>query len=94
MADKEEVTEVVEVPKAPWRQKETPVAKETPVVKSSGNVIVKYVRGGSYGIQGHLFDSENLYESVAQEFANLLIATGSFVQATESEYQAYNRNKK
>jgi hypothetical protein len=99
MADEEtteeiEEVEVAEISKVPWRKKETPVVKETPAVKPSGNVIVKYVRGGSYAIEGHYYDQKNPYESVTRHFANILIATGAFVEATESEYQTHNRNKK
>lgn len=63
-------------------------------VSSGGDVLVTYIRGGSYSIEGHRFNDDNPSDVVSASLANILLSTGSFVRATEAERQNYRRNKK
>ena len=73
----------------------SPVTPTTPTpVSSGGDVLVTYIRGGSYSIEGHRFTDDNPSSLVSASLLNVLLSTGSFVRATEAERQNYLRNKK
>jgi hypothetical protein len=72
-----------------------PATPATPApVSSGGDVLVTYIRGGSYSIEGHRFNDERPSDLVSASLANVLLSTGSFVRASAVEQQNYRSNKK
>ncbi len=88
MAEEDVVEEASGVPAGPPAQFSPP--KVDPFV---GDILVKYIKGGSYSIEGYRF-IEDSPTSVPSSLANALLSTGHFVRASESERQGYKRNKK
>ncbi|MBO36918.1 MAG: hypothetical protein CL612_03690 [Anaerolineaceae bacterium] len=82
----------VEEPKeaAPAAEKKAP-AKKAPAKKaaSSKDILIKMEGPRGYASGGHDFTLEHPFKALPEKEALLLIATGSFVRAKESEVKAF-----
>ena len=95
MAEKDVIEEASGVPTGPPAPGSPPkVVTQEATASLGGDVLIKYVRGGLYSIEGYRFTDENPLNLVPSSLANALLSSGHFVQATESERQDYKRNKK
>ena len=95
MAEKDVTEEASGVPSGPQTPFSSPKVFNQEVEASvGGDVLIKYVRGGSYSIEGYRFTDDNPLSLVPSSLANALLSSGNFVRASESERQGYKRNKK
>ncbi len=82
----------VEEPKeaAPAAEKKAP-AKKAPAKKaaSSKDILIKMEGPRGYASGGHDFTLEHPFKALPEKEALILIATGSFVRAKESEVKAF-----